>query len=159
MKKLLLFYLITFTLYLASPQTAAELDTLLQTETVSIATTARFVLGAADLLPAGLTGGEPRLSGSAGNTGTAAQTAAYQMALERGWTKKSAAENATLQDTAFLIMNAFDLKGGIMYTLFRNPRYAYREMVYRRLIQGRAYSTMTASGQRLLHIIGRTINE
>jgi len=144
-KAIFLCYLLTVTCYLSS-QTAAELDTLLQTETVSIATAARFVLGAVDLLPANL-------------TSTAAETAAYQIALEKGWTTKNATDTATLQDTAFLVMNTFDLKGGIMYTLFRNPRYAYREMVYRRLIQGRAYSTMTVSGQRLLHIIGRTINE
>ena len=138
-------YLLTVTCYLYS-QTAAELDSLLQQESVTIATAARFILGAAELLP-------PNLNGAA------AATVAYNMALEKGWTRKNAGDKATLKDTAFLLMNAFNLKGGIMYSIFKNPRYAYREMVYQRLIQGRAYSSMQLSGQRLLHIIGRTLNE
>jgi len=130
---------------MAFSQTAAELDALLETETVSAAVAARFALGAVGLLP-------PELSGSA------AQAAAYDAALSRGWVESGPDGAISLQETAFLIMNAFGLKGGIMYSLAHSPRYAYREMVYRRLIQGRAYSNMTVSGKRLLQIIGLTLN-
>jgi hypothetical protein len=44
-----------------------------------------------------------------------------------------------------------------MYSLFPGPRSSYREMVHRRLIQGRAYSTMKVSGERLLRIISRAL--
>ena len=44
-----------------------------------------------------------------------------------------------------------------MYSLFHTPRYAYREMVYRKLIQGRANPSMKVSGQRLLQIIDRSL--
>jgi len=126
-------------------QTAAELDALLETQTVTIARTARFVFEAAELLPAGF-------------SGTAAEIAAYELALSNGWLTKAANETATLQDTAFLIMNAFEFEGGIMYSLFGSPRYAYRELIYRRIIQGRSYASMTVSGTRLLQIIGSCLN-
>jgi hypothetical protein len=54
-------------------------------------------------------------------------------------------------------MKAFNLKGGAMYSIFKNPRYAYREMVYKKLIQGQAESTMKVSGARLLQIISSTL--
>ena len=45
-----------------------------------------------------------------------------------------------------------------MYSLFGNPRYAYREMVYKRLITGNADQNMKVSGSRLLLILGRVGN-
>ena len=129
---------------LAFTQTAAEMDAMLQADTVSAARAARFVLGSADLLP-------PELSGAA------AEQAAYDMAASNGWIKIGAEESITLKDTAFLIMKAFNLKGGVMYSLFKNPRYAYREMVYRKLIQGVTDQSMKVSGQKLLQILDRTL--
>jgi hypothetical protein len=54
-------------------------------------------------------------------------------------------------------MKAFNIKGGFMYSLFPGPRYGYRELVYRKIIRGRAYSAMPVSGERLLRIIGRVL--
>ena len=141
---LIVFCLLLFGVPL-SAQTAAELDALLTAQTVTVSGAARFVLGAAELLPAG-------------NAGTTAETAAYELALSKGWVRAGAADEITLRDTAFLIMNAFELKGGVMYKLLKNPRYAYRELIYRRLIQGRADPAMKVSGERLLQIIGRTLS-
>ena len=124
-------------------QTAGELDTLLETKAVSAGASARFVLGAADLLPADISGND-------------AERAAFNMAKEKGWIAKEASEGITLREAAFLIMNAFNLKGGVMYNFLQNPRYAYREMLYRKLIQGKADPSMSVSGERLLQIIGRT---
>ena len=129
---------------LAFAQTASEMDTMLQADTVSSARAARFILGAADLLPAGVAGAE-------------AEKAAYDLAASNGWINIPSGEAATLKDTAFLIMKAFDLKGGVMYSLFGNPRYAYREMVYQKLIAGQADQNMKVSGARLLHILDKTL--
>ena len=126
-----------------SAQTAAEMDTMLDTQSVTAAASARFVLGAADLLPAGL-------------EGKAAETAAYDMARSRGWLSPSADEALTLEEAAYLVMGAFGIEGGVMYNLAPGPRYAYREMTYRRLIQGRSDPDMNVSGVRLLQIISRT---
>jgi hypothetical protein len=126
------------------------MDALLETEAVTAGLAARFVLGAAGLGPEGL-------------SGTAAINAAYQEALSRDWlrqrTESSGPEDEiSLRDTAFLVMNVFDFTGGVMYTVFRNPRYAYREMLYRKLITGPVDENMRVSGERLLQIIGRTLN-
>ena len=131
---------------LAQAQTAADMDALLETQAVNAAQAARFVLEAADLLPAGLSGAE-------------AESAAYDLAKSKGWTSLASGDEVTLKDAAFLIMSAFDIEGGFMYALFPGPRYAYREMVYRKLIQGRADPAMPVSGSRLLQIIGRTLNQ
>ena len=125
-------------------QNAAELDVMLEAESVSAAKAARFVLGSAGLLSSGL-------------YGTAAETAAYETAKNNGWITKDATDTFTLKDTAFLIMCAFEFDGGLLYTIFRNPRYAYREMVHSKLIQGRSDPDMTVSGSRLLQIIGRAL--
>jgi hypothetical protein len=130
---------------LSNAQTAAELDILLETEQVNATQAARFVMGAAGLLPAEL-------------SGTAAEQAAFALALEKGWYSGSPGAAARLQDLAFLVMNVFDLKGGIMYSLFHNRRYAYREMVYLKLIQGRAGPDSAVSGVGLLQIINATLS-
>ena len=138
-----LFFLLLPALVLA--QTAGELDIMLETEAVSAAAAARFVLGAVELLPPGLSGPD-------------AERAAFEIASSNGWLRAGAGEAINLEDTALLIMKAFDFKGGIMYSIFGNARYAYREMLYHRLIQGRSYPNMNVSGQRFLQILGRALS-
>jgi hypothetical protein len=142
MKRIVLIVLLTLICAGAFAQAAAELDSLLDSSEITVGMAARFVMGAVDVLPEGV-------------SGAAAEAAAYGLALEWGWVKKNAGDEATLKDAAFLIMNAFSFKGGALYSLFRNPRYAYRELRYKKIIQGRADPGMKLSGQRLLQIIGR----
>jgi len=154
-----IFFLCSLLLVLCSlpsfAQTAAEMDQLLAAETVSAATAARFVLGSADLLQQGV-------------SGPAAEKAAFEMAEAKGWIIQGKREKVkgkkedgnyaiTLQDAAFLIMKAFDLKGGVMYSLFANPRYAYREMVYQKLIQGSTDQSIKITGKKLLQILDSTL--
>ena len=138
--RFLLFSLFILLSSFAFAQTASELDAMLQTETVTAAFAARFVLGAADLLPVNVSGAD-------------AENAAYDMAKSNGWLKATASDPITLKETAYLIMKAFNLPGGVMYSIFRNPRYAYREMVYQKLIVGQTDEKMTLSGARLLQIL------
>lgn len=145
MKKYLFVFIIFILGFSLSAQTAAEMDRLLAAKTVTVSNAARFILGAADLLPAGLSGPD-------------AEKAAYDMAQSKGWVKRGAGENVNLKETAFLIMKAFGFKGGAMYSMCKNPRYAYRELRYRKVIQGRADPAMEVSGNRLLQIMGRALN-
>jgi hypothetical protein len=121
-------------------QTAAELDGVLEARTVSGALGARFVLGAADLLPAGL-------------SGLPAQEAAWDAARARGWVRGEPGGALRCRDAAFLVMNAFGFRGGLWYSLFRTPRYAYRELVYRKLLPGRADPDRLLSGEDLLRLL------
>jgi hypothetical protein len=85
---------------------------------------------------------------------------AWRYAADNNWLpKKAAAETPlTLEGLSLLIMKAFDIRGGFMYTLFPGPRYGYRELVYRKIIQGRAYPGLRVSGERLLRIVSQALD-
>jgi hypothetical protein len=98
---------------------------------------------------------------TAGLTGEdALPEAAFAEALSRGLLPRNAEPEGAIRlgELAFLIMGAFDLKGGLLYTLFPGKRYAYRELVHRRMIQGRTDPALTVSGERLLRILGRALD-
>ena len=145
LKLLIIFSFFIFPFSFVNPQTAAELDRMLETKAVTVGQAARFAMGAAGLVPEWL-------------SGTAAETTAHEAAQMRGFIKGEPEDAITLQDMAFLLVNIFEIKGGLVYKLFPNPRYAYREMIYRRLIQGRSYWNMELDGPRFLQILGRTLN-
>jgi outer membrane protein OmpA-like peptidoglycan-associated protein len=125
-------------------QTADFIQTLLQTQTVTHAQAARFVLEAAEV-----TGSYDKTS----------EQDAMRYAVEQKWLPKKAAEQdaVSLERLSLLIMKAFELKGGPMYTLFNSAHYSYREMVYKDLIQGRTDPSMTVSGYTMLLIVNRLL--
>ncbi len=124
-------------------QSGVEIDALLGTSQVGAALAARFVLPAADLLPA-----------------TTTPEAAFAAAAEKGWLPAGAASETPLELSAlsYLIMRAFDMKGGMMYSLRPGPRYAYRELLYLRVIQGVSDPAQTVSGERFMRILGRILD-
>jgi hypothetical protein len=113
-------------------QTADDLETVLGARAVSYSQAARFVLDAAEILP------ENRDALTAGNS-------------------IRADNSISLGELSLLIMKSFGLKGGILYTLFPNPRYACRELVYLKIIQGRTDPGGTVDGWTFLHILDRTL--
>ena len=122
--------------------TAAEIETLLNTKAVTYAQAARFVLEASDA------------------NITANPAEAFTFALDRNWLGKKAAADteARLDGIALLVMQSFDMKGGILYSLTKNPRYAYRELVYQSVITGITDPAMTVSGDELLYIVNRVFS-
>ena len=120
--------------------TADEIEALLETSAVSYGQAARFVLDAA------------------GVTVSAGQ--AFQYAAGQNWLPKKASVNeaARLDGVALLVMRSFDIEGGLLYSLFKNPRYAYRELAYMEIIQGRIDPAMTVSGDTLLYIINKLLD-
>jgi hypothetical protein len=119
---------------------AAELEEVLAAQTMSYGQAAAFVLRAADV----------QVSGTA-----------FDYAVEKKWLTALAAEDgaAVLNEVSLLIMGAFGIRGGIMYTGFKSPRYAYRELVQQGIIQGRADPDMAVSGDLLLFMIGRVLDK
>ena len=87
------------------------------------------------------------------------QDATEQQALdllrERGWrlALRPAEEPIRLGELCFLIMKAFDLKGGMMYRFFPGPRYAARELAYMGLLHGKVHSGRYASGQEVVQVL------
>ncbi len=124
-------------------QSGTEIDTLLGTSEVSIAAAARFVMPAADLMPADVKA-----------------DAAFTAALEKGWLPADVPPESPIKLAAlsFLVMKAFDLPGGAMYRLISSPRYAYRELLYLKILQGISDPAQTVSGERLMRILGRVLD-
>jgi len=142
LKKCFLLSILALGALAASPaQTAAEMETLLNTHAVTYAQAARFVLQAA------------------GAAAIANPAAAFRFAQEKDWLPKGVSPEtpARLDGVSLLFMNAFGLKGGLLYSLVKNPHYAYREMVYRSAIQGRADPHMAVSGYQLIFITNRIL--
>jgi len=133
---------------LAAPafaQTAAEIEKLLETEAVSYEQAAWLVLEAADLSP---------------SFESSASDGAFNFAARQGWLPKKAApqDKASLEGISLLVMRSFGIKGGLFYSLLKNPHYAYREMVYQDIIQGRSDPQMAVSGDLLLFLVNRVLS-
>jgi len=127
-------------------QTAERIEKLLEQERVSYLDAALLVLEAS-----GQIDGESQTSADE----------AFNFAVERGWLPKGVQANteAKLNGLSLLVVQAFDINGGLLYSLFKNPHYAYRAMVYRGIIQGRADLQMNVSGELLLYTVNRAVNQ
>jgi len=125
-------------------QTAAELETVLKTPAVTCAQAAGFVAAAAD---------EAAAVKSTSKT-------AFEQAMAKGWFPQGTTpeEAITLGRLSLLMVKAFNIPGGVMYTLFPGPRYAFRTMVSRSYIQGAADPSMNVNGERFLHILGKVLS-
>jgi hypothetical protein len=124
---------------LLSAQTAAEMDLILDAKEITCAQAARFVLQAAKT-PGG------------GN--------AFEIAQGNKWLPAIAKADSpiSLGEVSLLIMKAFAVKGGILYSFFPNSRYACRELVYLRIIQGRTDPGERLDGETFLQILGRALS-
>ena len=56
---------------------------------------------------------------------------------------------------AFLLMKAFNIKGGLIYRIYPCARYAYRDLRYLAVIQDKNDPDAVMSGAALLQIFGR----
>ena len=86
------------------------------------------------------------------------QEAAGKMAQQFPDTALEWNEPVTLGRFSYMIMNAYEIGGGIMYRIFPGPRYAVRELRFKKIIQQKAYSGMDISGERALRIVGRVLD-
>ena len=136
---LLFLVIFVFPLYL-SAQTADRIEALLDTNAVSYGQAAELILEAAGF--AAMPGQD-----------------AFNFAEQQGWLPRDASVDAParLDSVSFLIMRAFDMRGGIFFTLFPSPHYAYRELVNRGILLGRIGPRMAVSGELLLFTVGRIL--
>ena len=143
LKKRLTSILFFFTALSLSAQTAARIEELLQTEAVNYRQAAQFVLEAADVLGVNMS-----------------PDAGFRNAAGRQWLPKKVASNdtANVQGVCLLIMRSFDIKGGFLYSLFKNPHFAYREMIYQNILQDRIDPDKAVSGELLLFLVNRVLS-
>jgi hypothetical protein len=125
-------------------QTAVRIERLLGQNTVSYQEAALLVLEASGHL-------DPAKNTRAGD--------AFNFARERKWlpADAKAGDAVNLKNLSLLIARAFGIKGGLFYSIFKNPHYAYRTLVYYNIIQGKADPGMNVTGEFLLFMVNRAI--
>jgi hypothetical protein len=126
----------------AQESTAQDIENLLNTPAVTYAQAARFILQAADLTPTALGADE-----------------AFCDVSMRNWLPKSvkADDAARLDVISLLLMRAFEVDGGFMYSRTGSPHYAYRELTYKNVLQGRTDPAMLVTGERLIFYVTRLL--
>ena len=129
-------------LRMLSAQTAAEIEALLKTPAVTYGQAARFVLRASEALK------------------TSNVKEAFNFAAERNWVPKNVSPDseARLDGISLLVMQSFGLKGGLLYSLFKNPHYAYRELAARNAFKGKSDPHNAVSGDQLLFMVNRVLS-
>lgn len=153
MKARVAFLTLSLFLLLSSPlcaQTAAKLEALLLEPEINWSTAAAFVLEASD-------SAESSASVEAGVFSS--ENSSFILCSENNWLPKNTAPDDTVRfkGIALLLMRSFDLKGGIFFSLTKSPHHAYRELVYRGIIRGKADPDMPVSGRDLLLMINRIL--
>ena len=75
------------------------------------------------------------------------------------WLPKNASlgDSARLNGVALLLMQSFDLEGGIFYRISKSAHHAYRELTYKKVIRGSADPDMPVSGPQLLLMTNRIL--
>ncbi|GEM_PF-250753 len=63
----------------------------------------------------------------------------------------------TLGEFSYIVMKAFGMSGGIMYSLFPSPRYASRELYYLGFIDGSRDPYRRISGEEAVTILQRVL--
>jgi hypothetical protein len=135
--------MLLFSARAAQGQTAAEMESLLDTGEITCAQAAYFVLAAA-------------LEDPPQNP-----EAAFALAIEQGCLPAKSKSNGSITMGGFslLLMKALDIKGGLLYRRFPVGRYAFREMTGRGFIEGRSYSTLRVSGEQFLRILENVLDK
>ena len=127
----------------AAAQSNELLDQILDSPSLSFAQASYLALAAAQRLPDSATPEE-----------------AAEAAAGTGWKLRphGAGDPVTLGEYSFLLMKAFELKGGLFYRLLPGPRYAARELAYRRLLRGSGSPYRTLSGEEALGVLQRLLD-
>jgi hypothetical protein len=71
-----------------------------------------------------------------------------------GWSERPAEDALTVAEFSYLVMQGFDIPGGLMYRLFPGPRYAVRELRFRRILTERVDAGEPIRGVQALRVIG-----
>ena len=119
------------------------IDTVLEEEQLSYGNAAYLVLVASDRLPE-----------------TASIDAAVSELESLGWAfeSRSPGEVVSFGEYSFLMMEALELSGGLMYRLLPGPRYAARDVSALGIAEGYAITGMDISGDRALRMLARAID-
>lgn len=124
-------------------QSNEVIDSLLSEQEATLAKTAYLVLAA---------------SGAIEDSQTVDQAFTALQGLPWGFAAATPDQVVTFGSCSYLIMRAFEVRGGLMYRLFPGPRYAARELAYRDAYRGRTSPGHVLSGREVADILGRVLD-
>ncbi|MBL8965736.1 MAG: hypothetical protein JNG85_01935 [Spirochaetaceae bacterium] len=86
---------------------------------------------------------------------TASPAEALEAARAKGWLPAARAgeEPLRLDEYSALVMRSLGLKGGLLFSLFPGPRYAYRELAYRGVVNDSGGPKRRIPGDEALRIL------
>ena len=86
--------------------------------------------------------------------------AAFDKAREMGIIPASATAETPVRvdQLSFMLMKSLSLKGGVMYSLFPGSRYAYKEMVYKKVVNGTGGPGRIVSGDEVLRSLTNALD-
>ena len=134
-----LFIVVLFSVSFSLPgQQNAVIDELLEEEKATFGKSVYVILSASETIDEGLSPEE-----------------AAALITRKEWhvKPKGPEQPVTLGEFAAVLMKAFDIKGGLFYTLFPGPRYATREIEFRNFVYGRISPYMHISGTEAVTIV------
>ena len=78
---------------------------------------------------------------------------------QQGWgvPVKGVEEPIRMGEFSLLIMKALNIPGGLMYSLVPSSRYASRELVYLKLVDGKNNPGRIPSGEEVVRVLGRAL--
>jgi hypothetical protein len=74
-----------------------------------------------------------------------------------GFAQTAADEAVTLGSFAYFVMQVFEMKGGLMYTILPGRRYAAREFAFRGYVQGNTSPARRLTGRDVTHMLGKVL--
>lgn len=92
------------------------------------------------------------------DTASIADALAALDSLHWGIKVKDPKATISLGDYSYLLMRAFKMRGGVMYSLLPGPRYAARELAYLNLVYGDPSPYRVISGRDVVQILGNVMN-
>lgn len=119
------------------------IDELLDQKEAGYATTAYMVLSAAGVIPEGSN-----------------PDSALAALAEKNWGASVPTEprSISLGEYSFLLMKAFEIPGGLMYSLIPGPRYAAREVAYLGFVREDTSPYRRVSGEEVMRILGSVLS-
>lgn len=90
----------------------------------------------------------------------AAPADAWQSFTDSGWFTKLPDPKSpiTTAQYSYIISKAFNVKGGLWYTLFKSQRYSYRELVHKGVVPGSFDPSSAVKGTEALKIVDKAIS-
>lgn len=129
--------------YLVFSQSNEQIDSILAQDVATVGSAAYLALSAADLI-----------------NDESSLDLAVTVAAEAGWLPAEAIadDEASFGTVAFLLMQATEVNGGLLYRIFPGPRYAAREFVYQGWSPEDREPNSTVTGQFLVRVTGNFLD-